>query len=95
MSGNQEVEFRPMKNGEVIRWSAYVCVVALRMITDYTSNQHYPKRHLEAKGFHRNANLRKCLLLCCLYTLTFFFFSPGKERRKNNFGYKIQLPIKL
>lgn len=89
MSGNQEAELCPMKSGEIFHMSAQICAVALRIIADYTSNQCHPKRHTKAKGFHLDANWRKCLFLCCLYTLTFFFFFTWKKKRE-----KIILVIK-
>lgn len=65
-----------MRSGEIVHTSAEICGVALRIITDYISNQHHPKGHPEAKGFHLDANLRKCLLLPCFYL--FIYFSPWK-----------------
>lgn len=81
MSSNQETELCPTKSGEIVHTIAEICAVALRIITDDTANQHHPKGHQKAKGFHLDANLSKCLLLCCFYAF-FFFLTVELGRRR-------------
>ena len=82
MCGNHKAEFCPTKSGEIVHMGAEICAVALRIITDDTSNQRQPKQHPEAKGFHLDANLRKGLLFFGFDTLFFFFFLPEKRKEK-------------